>query len=97
MKTTYSILILLTIFLTGCDTKEKELLVDTYSAENNFRSITYFDKNKLLRNDRIAECNNLKNMTIIIEKDCINAKKSFAHEKHKKSRIKHIDYSKLPT
>lgn len=65
--------------------------------KNTFRTVEYFNDNKEIRNNRLDECKKMKTMDEIIEKDCNNAKISLSNEEHKKSRSKHIDYSKLPT
>ncbi len=74
---------------TGCNGEKQE--------EETFRTVEYFNENKEIRKNRLDECEQMKTMNEAIEKDCDNAKISLSNEEHKKSRSKHIDYSKLPT
>ena len=73
----------------GCNSENKK--------EDTFRTVEYFNSNKKIRNNRLDECKQMKTMNETIEKDCNNANISLSNEEHKKSRSKHIDYSKLPT
>ena len=86
-KITFTI-ISITLFsfaLTGCGEENKK-------TEDTFRTVTYFDNNKEVRNLRINECNKLNTMTKIIEKDCSNAKSSLL----KDTKSKSVDWTKAP-
>ena len=82
--TVLSITILLFI-LVGCGEETKK-------TEETFRTVSFFDNHKVIRDLRISECKKLNTMTKIIEKDCSNAKTS----QIKDSKGKSIDWSKMP-
>lgn len=86
-KTIFTIISIsfISLALTGCTEESKK-------TEDTFRTVSYFDNNKEIRNLRIAECNTLKTMTEIVEKDCSNAKSS----KLKDTKSKSVDWTQAP-
>lgn len=73
----------LSLALAGCGTETKK-------QEDTFRTVSYFDNNKEVRDHRVDECKKLSTMTKNIEKDCNNAIAS----KLKDTRSHSVDWTK---
>lgn len=78
-------IISLPFILTGCGEETKK-------TEETFRTVSFFDNHKEIRDLRISECKKLNTMTNIIEKDCSNAKSS----QIKDTKGKSVDWTKAP-
>jgi len=66
MKEKVLLLAFITLF-TGCGEETKK---------ETFKTVSYYEKNKDIRKNRLIECKQLDTMTTTIEKDCNNAKKA---------------------
>jgi len=78
-------IISLPFILNGCGEETKK-------AEETFRTVSFFDNHKEIRDLHISECKQLNTMTKIIEKDCSNAKTS----QIKDTKSKSVDWTKAP-
>ncbi len=70
------------------------LVFNSYGEEmlqGIFKTVYYYENNSKIAEARVKECKTLNEMTFAIEKDCANAKRA----KKKRSKQKHIDYSKI--
>jgi len=89
MKNKITLTIISVVFfslgLTGCGEEQKK-------TKDTFRTVSYFDNNKEIRDLQITECNNLNTMTKTIEKDCSNAKSS----QLKDTKSKSVDWTRAP-
>ena len=75
--------------LSGCEEKKTE-------EKETFRTVSFFDKNKDVREEQILNCKEMHSMTNIIEKDCNNAQISLSNEEHEKSRSVSVDWLSAP-
>ena len=62
-----------------------EQIQNVDKKEKSYKTVSFYNKNKKVRKQRIRECKKMKEKTLEVEKDCHNAKRSLQLSKRKNS------------